>query len=102
MTEIAKHEQPGLTDTFTRLFSIITIVFGILFFTGIMDPPFEGAENLDIILLLLVLHGVITNPVSSGELRKLLCHISGATATALIIYSIVLFFVRLGLVSNDF
>jgi hypothetical protein len=102
MAEAVKYKPPGFTDTFTRLFSIITILFGILLFTGIMPPPFEGAENLDLYLLLLGLHGVITNPHGASSLRKLLCHLSAASATVFIIMLIVRIFINLGLVRTDF
>lgn len=100
MSNIKRQLRPGFTDTFTRMFSILTIIFGLLLLFKVMPPVFEGSENFDLFLLLLGLHGVITNPYDAGSVRKLLCNLSGLAAGILIIYSIVLLFKKFGLIGT--
>ncbi|MDO8281383.1 MAG: hypothetical protein Q7U10_01950 [Thermodesulfovibrionia bacterium] len=100
MSDIKRHIRAGFTDTFTRMFSILTIIFGLLLFFKVMDPVFEGSENFDLFLLLLGLHGVITNPYDAGSVRKLLCNISLLAAFILIIYSVVLLFKKFGMIGT--
>ncbi|MBI4827174.1 MAG: hypothetical protein HY807_12270 [Nitrospirae bacterium] len=100
MSNLKRQLRPGFTDTFTRMFSIITIIFGLLLLSKTMDPVFEGSENFDLFLLLLGLHGVITNPYDAGSVRKLLCNVSLLAAFMLIIYSVVLLFKKFGLIGT--
>lgn len=100
MGDIKKIVRAGFTDTFTRMFSILTIIFGLLLFFKIMDPLFEGGESFDLYLLLLGLHGVITNPYEVGSVRKLLANISLLAALILIVYSGVLLFKKFGLIGT--
>ena len=102
MTDTEQYKPAGFTDTFTRIFSVITIIFSVLLFTGIMAAPFEGAGNLNIFLFSIGLHGVITNPYKVGSARKLLCNLSSACAIVLILIVIVRLFINAGLVRTDF
>jgi hypothetical protein len=97
MTDV-QYIPPGFKDTFTRLFSVLTIIFSLLLFLGIMPPPFLGGEDLALYMFILGFHGVITNPKNVGTTRRLFCNISGAAATIFMIYSVVLFFKTLGLI----
>lgn len=98
MTDSIKQVKAGFTDTFSRMFSIVTIIFSLLFFFKLMDPMFEGSDSFDLYLLLLGVHGIISNPYKIGSLRKFLCNLSGLAAGILIIYSIILLFKKFGLI----
>ncbi|MBI4844204.1 MAG: hypothetical protein HY809_07795 [Nitrospirae bacterium] len=98
--KVKEFKRGAFKDTFTRLFSVITVIFSILFFTKVMEPPFKGAESLMPYLFFLGLHGVITNPYEAGSVRKALCHASLLAALILLIYACVLFFRKMGLIGS--
>ncbi len=95
-----QYKQPGFKDTFTRLFSILTLLIGLLIFSEIMGADLKGAKDmsLDLYMMLLGLHGIVTNPKKVNSVRRLLCNISLLSALIFLIYFFVLFFRSLGLV----
>jgi len=79
MSEMRTEVSQGLGGAFARLFSLVTIFIGYkaLATPGEMGVDADQSLLMGVGLLLLGIHGVLTNPARTNLLRKLLCYLSG-------------------------
>ena len=83
MAEIGKDVGLGFGQAFPRFFSVATVIGALILFS-------EGAEpGISLFVLLMGLHGVITNTEKVGFIRKILAWMSGA-AGAVFVFNIVM------------
>jgi hypothetical protein len=83
MAEVGKDVGLGLGQAFPRLFSVGTVVGAFIMFSGSAEP------GMSLFVLLMGLHGIVTNTQKVGFIRKILAWTSGA-AGAVFVFNIVM------------
>ena len=79
MAEVGKDVGLGLGQAFPRLFSVGTVVGAFIIFS-------EGTEpGMSLFVLLMGIHGIITNTQKVGFIRKILAWTSGAAGAVFVI-----------------